>query len=178
MACKGFSVWTWTKIYLDSAVCFWYMLFLFNFCWVWIWLLLSIVSFFKHWNLLMLPMKPHSIHTTAKDQICSVWMICMFWNKKKLRNFFGFKATVCSFFCGASRLKLFVYMKLAESYGITKLRQLQTQGALWLTCLCVALKLHSFFCISLQAAHASMNQKNTFTQLLFFKTNHWEDNVL
>ena len=58
-------------------------------------------------------------------------------------------------------MKFFVsYMKVAESHWLTKLRQLEHHGALWLTCLCGAPKLHSLVCRSLEAAHASMSQKN------------------
>ena len=67
----------------------------------------------------MFPMKPYSIHTTAKDQICSVWMIYLFWNKKKSRKFSGFKATVNKEPCG---LHVFAWHQNYIHFSVEALR--------------------------------------------------------
>ena len=77
-------------------------------------------------------------------------LVFLLWNNK-----------VWSCFCGASRLKLFVYIKVAwKPYRLTKLRQFQKHAALWLTCLCMLQKYMHIFVQALGLHMYPQDQKN------------------
>ena len=116
----------------------------------------------------MLPMKPYSIHTTAKDQICSAWMIYLPWNKRKLKIFCCFKATVnvCSFFCGASRLKFLFTWRLQKAMGSPSLGSFKPKEPCGLH---VFVWYQNNIHVSVEAFRLHMHPWTKNTQVLFFK---------